>query len=80
MTPKIRDPEDTLTGGAVAAAAGGFTLLEALKLSVANSSFLIGNMFIALIMTLINTILVNFWFEVGVAAGSIISASVCKRE
>ncbi len=68
-----------LTGGAVAAA-GGFTLLEALKLSVVNSSFIIGNIFVALMMTLINTILVNFWFEVGVAAGSIISASICKRE
>ncbi|NOZ52354.1 MAG: transglutaminase domain-containing protein, partial [Gammaproteobacteria bacterium] len=69
-----------LTGAAVAEAAGGFTLLTALRLSVKNASFLAGNLFVAIMTSFINTLLVNLWFEVGVVIGSGISAATCRRK
>ncbi|MFK5894329.1 MAG: hypothetical protein QM504_13995 [Pseudomonadota bacterium] len=68
------------TGVVVAEAAGGFTFGAAIRLSVANSSFLYANLFVAAMMTLINTILVNLVFELGLAAGSAASVLVCKRK
>lgn len=67
-----------LTGGAVAEAAGGFTLLRAIMLSIKNPTFLLGNLRVALIVSMINFILVSIAWEIGLLIGSMISAAACR--
>jgi len=69
-----------ITGGAVATAIGGLTLLQAIKLSLKNMRFLIGNLMFAIYSMLVNTLYVGLVFELGVAIGSGISAIFCRRE
>ncbi|MCU7849531.1 MAG: hypothetical protein KZQ89_16380 [Candidatus Thiodiazotropha sp. (ex Lucinoma kastoroae)] len=68
-----------LTGGVVAESAGGFTLLTAIKLSIRNPSFLVGNLAVAIKIMLINYILMSLAFEIGILIGSAVSAATCRR-
>jgi hypothetical protein len=69
-----------ITGGAVAAAAGGFTLVTAIKLSIKNPGFLVGNLATAILISMLNYALVSLVYEIGVLIGSTISAAFCRRE
>ncbi len=68
-----------LTGAAVAEVAGGFTLLQAILLGIKNPLFLLSNLIIALIVSIINYILVAIAWEVGLLIGSIISTALCRK-
>jgi transglutaminase-like putative cysteine protease len=69
-----------ITGGAVAVAAGGFTLVTAIKLSIKNPNFLLGNLATAILISMLNYVLVSLAYEIGVLMGSAINAAFCRRE
>jgi hypothetical protein len=69
-----------ITGGAVAAATGGFTLVTAIKLSIKNPGFLVGNLATAILISMLNYVLVSLAYEIGVLIGSTISAAFCRRK
>lgn len=69
-----------ITAGSVAEAAGGFTLITAIKLSFKNPRFLLGNLRIAIMASILNWILVSLAFEIGLLIGSIVSSAVCRKK
>jgi hypothetical protein len=71
-------PVTLATGGLVASAIGLFTLVDAIKLSIKNRIFLLGNIMVALVASVANIILVGGAFEFGLLVGSTIGATICR--
>jgi hypothetical protein len=68
-----------VTAKIVGDAVGGQTFLTAIKLSIKNSTFLLGNLRAALIVSSINFLLMSLVFETGICVGSAIGATFCRN-
>jgi len=68
-----------LTASFVAESIGGMTVIKAIRLSITNPSFLLGNLRAALITSMVDFILMSIAFEIGILIGSLIGAAICRR-
>lgn len=68
-----------VTAKVVGDAVGGQTFLTAIKLSVKNPTFLLGNLRAALIVSVINFVLMSLIFEIGIFVGSAVGAAFCRK-
>lgn len=69
-----------LTASVVSDAVGGQTFLTAIKLTIKNPTFLLGNLRAALIVSIINFLIMSIVFEFGIFVGSAIGAAFCRKD